>query len=53
MKTILNFLRRLEVNNNKAWFDAHKNDYLEARSHFYAIVEKLRHGYSSAEPVPI
>lgn len=50
MKTILNFLRQLEVNNNKAWFDAHKNDYLEARSHFYAIVENLLQGISSFDP---
>lgn len=47
MDTILKFLRQLEANNNKAWFDSHKNDYLEARSHFNAIVEKLLEGISS------
>ena len=41
MNTILTFLRRLEANNNKAWFDSHKNEYLEARSHFNGIVERL------------
>ena len=47
MDTILKFLRQLEANNNKAWFDSHKNDSLEARSHFNAIVEKLLEGISS------
>lgn len=47
MDTILKFLRQLESNNNKAWFDSHKNDYLEARSHFNAIVEKLLEGISA------
>ena len=47
MDTILKFLRQLEANNNKAWFDSHKNDYLEARSHFNAIVEKLLEGISA------
>lgn len=47
MDIILNFLRRLEANNNKTWFDAHKSEYLEARSHFNAIVEKLLSGISS------
>ena len=41
MNTILSFLRNLEANNNKPWFDAHKNEYQEARAHFNAIVEKL------------
>ena len=47
MDTVLKFLRQLESNNNKAWFDSHKNDYLEARSHFNAIVEKLLEGISA------
>lgn len=41
METILNYLRQLEANNNKPWFDAHKSEYQEARAHFNAIVEKL------------
>ena len=50
METILPFLRSLEANNNKPWFDAHKNEYLEARSHFYAIIEKLLDGISAFDP---
>ena len=41
METILSFLRNLEANNNKPWFDAHKNEYQEARAHFNTIVERL------------
>lgn len=47
MKTILKFLRELEKNNNKPWFDSHKNEYLEARAHFNALVEKLLEGIAS------
>lgn len=41
MDKILPFLRELEQNNNKVWFDAHKKDYLEAQAHFNAIAERL------------
>ena len=44
METILAYLRQLEANNNKPWFDAHKSEYQEARAHFSAIVEKLMDG---------
>lgn len=47
MRTILKFLRELEMNNNKPWFDSHKNEYLEARSHFNALVEQLLAGITS------
>lgn len=47
MKTILKFLRELEKNNNKPWFDSHKNEYLEARAHFNELVEKLLSGITS------
>lgn len=50
MDTILSYLCQLEVNNNKPWFDAHKNEYLEARAHFNAIVEKLLAGIASFDP---
>ena len=44
MDTIISYLRQLEANNNKPWFDAHKSDYLQARAHFNAIVERLIDG---------
>ena len=50
MNTILSFLRNLEVNNNKPWFDAHKGEYQEARAHFNSIVEKLIEGIMAFDP---
>ena len=50
MKTILTFLRRLEANNNKAWFDSHKSEFLEARAHFNGIVGSLLEGISAFDP---
>lgn len=50
MNTILTFLRQLETNNNKAWFDAHKTEYQEARAHFNAIVEQLIDDISAFDP---
>lgn len=50
MNIIISFLRQLEANNNKPWFDAHKGEYLEARAHFNVIVEKLLQGISEFDP---
>lgn len=50
MDTIITYLRRLEANNNKPWFDAHKGEYQEARAHFNAIVEKLIAGIMEFDP---
>lgn len=50
MNTILSYLRQLEANNNKPWFDAHKSEYQEAREHFNAIVEKLIDGIEVFDP---
>lgn len=50
MNTILSYLRQLEANNNKAWFDAHKAEYQEVRAHFNAIVEKLIDGIAAFDP---
>ena len=50
METILSFLRDLEANNNKSWFDAHKSEYQEARAYFNAIVERLIEGIAAFDP---
>ena len=49
MNAILTYLCQLEANNNKAWFDAHKSEYQEARACFNAIVEQLIEGISAQE----
>ena len=37
----LKFLKDLEKNNNKPWFDVHRPQYETAKADFYAMVEKL------------
>ena len=41
MKIILSYLKALKVNNNRDWFNAHKKDYLDAKSHFDEIFNQL------------
>lgn len=47
MKTILPFLTQIAENNTKAWFDAHKAEYLAANTAFNTFVEKLIIGISA------
>ena len=41
MKKVLTFLRRLQQNNNKEWFTAHKDEYLEAQARWNQFCEEL------------
>lgn len=50
MDVIKVYLRQLEANNNKPWFDAHKSEYLEVRARFNSIVEKLIEGIMEFDP---
>jgi uncharacterized protein (TIGR02453 family) len=38
---VLDFLRRLSANNNTAWMQAHRADYLRARDHFADLVAEV------------
>jgi len=40
---VLDFLRRLAANNNTAWMQAHRADYLRARDSFAALVAAVLH----------
>ncbi len=40
-QSTLKFLKDLEKNNNKPWFDAHRPQYEVAKTDFYTLVEKL------------
>lgn len=46
---VLRFLSRLKKNNNKAWFDANKDEYLEALAQFEGLVAGLIQGLSGTE----
>ena len=41
MKEVIDFLNRLSENNNKPWFDAHKEEYKRARACFENFVTEL------------
>lgn len=41
LQNVLNFLEELKKNNNRDWFNAHKNRYLEVKKEFDEIVEFL------------
>ncbi len=41
MKRVLDFLQNLAANNNKIWFDAHKDEYLLAKKVFEDFTEQL------------
>ena len=41
MKRVIDFLAKLQVNNNREWFEANKAEYKEALLVFNTFVEKL------------
>ena len=50
MEQILEFLEGLHANNDKAWFDAHKAEYQQARNTFLGITEQLIIGIRRFDP---
>jgi uncharacterized protein (TIGR02453 family) len=47
----LDFLKKLSKNNNKVWFDNHRDDYALAKEDFEGVVTEILDGLSVAEPV--
>ncbi|HOO42102.1 MAG TPA: DUF2461 domain-containing protein [Bacteroidales bacterium] len=47
MKQVIDFLTELNLNNNKEWFDSHKDQYLNALKEFHAFTEQLIQGIAS------
>lgn len=41
MKEVITFLQGLEANNNREWFNSHKDDYVAVQSRFNSFVERL------------
>lgn len=50
MKEVLDFMRELSANNNKAWFDANRERYTRVRKRFNGFVEELIDGISTFDP---
>ena len=46
----LQFLEQLAENNNKTWFDAHRDQYQAARTDFEAFADRLRENLTALEP---
>ncbi|MBA3664843.1 MAG: DUF2461 domain-containing protein [Bacteroidetes bacterium] len=44
MNTVFPFLKQLKSNNNKDWFDSHKDQYLKAKEEFENLVEEVIKG---------
>ena len=50
MKKVVSFLKKLEKNNDRDWFGAHKNEFEEAKAEFTEFVQKLIIGISGFDP---
>lgn len=51
MKTVLPFLRDLEKNNNREWFNANKEKYLIAKKEYEAFIDSLIPGLQLFDPL--
>lgn len=49
-KSSADFLRRLDKNNNKAWFDEHRREYEAAKSDFEQFIESVLRGAEALVP---
>jgi len=47
----IKFLNELSVNNNKPWFDGHRDEYEQAKEDFEAFVTGLINGLAEKDPV--
>src|SRR4051812_13218438 len=44
------FIEKLAKNNNKPWFDEHRNDYAAAKEDFESLVAEVLNGLAANEP---
>lgn len=50
MKTVIEFLKELQRNNSRVWFEANRSRYREAAEQFTAFVERLIVGIAGFDP---
>jgi len=50
MKQTLEFLRRLAANNDRDWFNAHKDEYLQVKAYVESFTQQLIEAVSVLEP---
>ncbi len=53
MKKVISFLKKLEKNNDRDWFNSNKDQFEEAKEEFTVFVEKLIAGISRFDPLLI
>ena len=53
LQVTLNFLTQLRDNNNKEWFDTHRDDYEEARAAFVDMLGELMLRFSEVDELPM
>ena len=51
MKEIIAYLRRLQANNNREWFNAHKDEFLKHQARFHELVEEVIKEIAVFDPV--
>ena len=50
MKAIITYLRQLQANNNREWFNAHKDEFLKHQARFHRLVEEVIKEISVFDP---
>ena len=50
MKETLEFLKQLAANNDRDWFNAHKEEYLKVKAQVEAFTQKLIEAVTELEP---
>lgn len=50
MREVVDFLRRLHDNNDRAWFDAHRAEWTRVKGRFAAFAEQLIEGIARFDP---
>ena len=50
MKEIISYLGRLQANNNREWFHAHKDEFMRCQSRFHQLVEEVIREISVFDP---
>ena len=51
MKEIIAYLRQLQANNNREWFNAHKDEFLKCQARWNELVEEVIKEISVFDPV--
>ena len=50
MKEIIAYLRQLQANNNREWFNAHKDEFLKCQARWNELVEEVIREVSVFDP---